>query len=79
MFKHQNAPQCKYGEKCLKTLCQFKHKEEKDQNRCQKWELMFKNEEVLKFHVCDDQAKNLTAGEKEFELYVKTNFGKVFD
>ena len=29
MIKHQNAPQCKYDEKCLKTLCQFKHKEEK--------------------------------------------------
>ena len=68
MFKHQNAPQCKYGEKCLKTFCQFKRKEEKDQNRCQKWELMLKNEEVLKFHVCDDQDKNLTKGEKEFEL-----------
>ena len=40
---------------------------------------MFKNEKVLKFHVCDDQDKNLTEGEKEFELYVKTNFRKVFD
>ena len=26
MFKHENAPHCKYSEKCLKTSCQFKHK-----------------------------------------------------
>ena len=79
MFKHQDAPQCKYSDKCLKTLCQFKHKEEKDQNKCKKCDFIFKNQKVSEVHVCDDHDKNLTEGEKEFELYVKTNFRKVYD
>ena len=67
-------------ENCDKKLCQFKHSQNKQKlkennlskNNTERVDDLEKEDTIYE----DDQ---LTEKEKEFELYVKTNFRRVFD
>ena len=79
-FKHKEAKSCRFDENCDKKLCQFKHSQNKQKlkennlskNNTERVDDLEKEDTIYE----DDQ---LTVKEKEFELYVKTSFRRVFD
>ena len=55
MFKHTEAPECKYQLKCNIRLCQFQHSSEEKQNevssKCSFCDEIFQSQENLDNHI----------------------------
>ena len=84
MFKHEDAPKCKYNDKCNRMLCQFKHSKSKstEANKCKKCEFVARSDEALHIHVNEfhtEKTLQLVEEEEMYDLNMKTNFPEVFE
>ena len=73
MFKHQDAPQCKFLDRCSKNLCQFKHARGNE-----KEEMIDVNEEN-NVDISVQEEIEMTEEEKRFEVNVNENFLDMFE
>ena len=80
MFKHENAPKCRYMGMCSNKMCQFKHLDlpEHEQSSCDQCEYPQTSDENVSTHVTVSQNENLIDDEG-FELYVDNCFSTIFE
>ena len=76
MFRHADAPLCRFKSNCSKSLCQYKH----TLVSLEKCDFEETCEENLDKHLCTmHETEILTEDEEIFNRIVEHNYGKIFD